>query len=74
MKGDTIGITVNAGEHGSFTFSDVKLTDKGLTFWFMPGPRVECALTRLEDGAFAGPCRDPEGGIATMVMIPPKKE
>jgi hypothetical protein len=71
MKGDTIGITVNAGEHGSFSFSDVKLNDKTLTFWFAPGPRVDCTLTRREDGGFAGSCRDSEGGTASMVMVPP---
>jgi len=74
MKGDTIAITVNAGEHGTFAFSEVKLNDKTLTFWFMPGPRVECALTRRDDGAFEGTCGDPEGGTASMVMVPPKQE
>jgi hypothetical protein len=74
MNGDSISITVNAAEHGSFSFSDVKLNDKTLTFWFAPGPRVECTLTRREDGAFAGQCVDSDGGNASMVMIPPKKE
>jgi hypothetical protein len=74
MKGDTINMTINAGEHGSFAASEMKLNDKTLTFWFAPGPRVECTLTRREDGAFAGSCLDPDGGNASMVMIPPKKE
>lgn len=74
MKGDTIAITVNAGEHGTFAFNEVKLADKILSFWFAPGPRVECKLTRRDDGAFYGSCIDTEGGTATMVMIPPKKE
>ena len=73
LKGDTIGITVTAGEHGSFNFNDVKLVDKALTFWFQPGPRVDCSLARREDGAFAGACKDSEGGTASMVMMPPKK-
>jgi hypothetical protein len=73
VKGDTIGITVNAAEHGSHAFSDVKLADDVLTFYFMPGPRVDCTLTRREDGSFAGSCSDPEGGNASMVMVPPKK-
>jgi len=73
LKGDTIGITVSAGEHGSFTFSDVKLADKALTFWFSPGPRVDCSLTRGDDGVFSGPCKDTQGGVASMVMVPPKK-
>jgi hypothetical protein len=74
MKGDTLGITVNAGEGGSYTLNGVKLDDQTLTFWFTPGPRVECTLTFRKDGAFAGPCLDSEGGTASMVMIPPKKE
>ncbi|MGH7460331.1 MAG: hypothetical protein ACREMA_04795 [Longimicrobiales bacterium] len=73
LKGDTIGITVSAGEHGSFTFSEVKLADNTLTFWFSPGPRVDCKLARREDGAFAGACTDTQGGVATMVMVPPRK-
>jgi hypothetical protein len=74
MKGDTIDITVNAGEHGSHRFNEVRLNDRTLTFWFTPGPRVECTLTRGENRVFAGTCRDSEGGIASMVMVPPKKE
>ena len=73
LKGDTIGINVTAGEHGSFSFNEVKLVDKTLTFWFQPGPRVDCALTRRDDGAFAGACKDSEGGTAQMLMTPPKK-
>jgi hypothetical protein len=74
MKGDTIDITVSAAEHGQFRFSDVKLAGDVLTFWFQPGPRVECTLTRRQDdGAYAGSCSDPEGGNASMVMIPPKR-
>ena len=64
---------MTAGDHGSFTFSDVKLADKTLTFYFTPGPRVDCKLARSEDGAFAGTCTDTQGGVASMVMIPPKK-
>lgn len=74
LKGDTIGITATAAEHGSFPFNEVKLTDNTLTFWFAPGPRVDCTLTRRDDGSFAGNCRDEDGGDASMVMIPPKKE
>jgi hypothetical protein len=74
LKGDTIGITLNAAEHGSFAFNDVKLNDKTLTFWFQPGPRVDCTLTNRGDGAFQGSCRDTEGGTASMLLVPPKKE
>lgn len=73
FKGDTLGITVNAGDHGTFTFNEVKLDDKVLTFWFRPGPRVDCTLTRDEVGTFSGPCSDSEGGIARIVMVPPDR-
>jgi len=74
VKGDTIGITVSAGEHGTFTFNEVKLADNKLTFSFQPGVLVKCALARRADGAFEGQCTDAEGGVAQMLMVPPKKQ
>ena len=74
MKGDTIGITINAGEHGAYPFNEVRLNERTLTFWFAPGPRVDCTLTRREDGAFEGRCSDEAGDDASMLMVPPKKE
>ena len=74
MKGDTIAITLNAAEHGSFTLEEVKLVEKKLTFHFTPGPKVNCALDRQADGSFSGQCNaDGEDNPATMVMTPPKK-
>ena len=73
MKGDTLTITLNAAEHGSFPLQEVKLVDKKLTFFFTPGPRIECALDRKDDGSFAGKCGDGSGENADMVMLPPKK-
>jgi hypothetical protein len=73
-KGDTTAVSLNAGENGSFPFSDVKLSGATLTFWFMPGTRVECTLTGRPDGVFFGNCLDAQGGLGSMVMIPPKKE
>ena len=74
LRGDTIAISVNAGQHGVHRFNDVKLDNNRLTFWFEPGPRVECTLQRRDDGAFQGSCTDPQGGIAQMLMLPPKKQ
>ena len=73
VRGDTVAIVVNAPPHGTFRFHDVKLSNNTLTFWLEPGPRVECTLRRREDGAFAGSCKDPQGGIAQLLMTPPKK-
>lgn len=71
--GDTLRITIRAGEHGTFDTSDVKLEADKLSFSFRPGPLVKCVLTRKEAG-FAGTCTDEEGGIANMDLSPPKKE
>ncbi len=72
VKGDTIGITLNAGEHGSFVVEEVKLVDGKLTFSFTPGPRIACTLNKKPDGSFAGQCTDGQQP-ADMVMMPPKK-
>jgi hypothetical protein len=73
VKGDTIEIIARPGGRGNFPFSDVKLVDaKTLTFWFTPGPRVDCKLTRRDDGAFEGPCLNPAGQEARLLMVPPK--
>ena len=75
LKGDTLTISINAGEHGTFPVSEAKLTDRTLTFWFMPGPRVECALTRRDDGAYEGTCAEAGSAeTAHMLMVPPRKE
>ena len=73
MKGDTIAITLNAAEHGSFVLEEVKLVEKKLTFQFSPGPLVKCALDRQPDGSFSGQCTDGSESPAQMVMTPPKK-
>jgi hypothetical protein len=73
VSGDTIAITLNAGEHGSFKLEEVKLVEKKLSFWFTPGPKVVCELNRRDDGAFAGNCTDDGGTLVPMTMIPPKK-
>lgn len=75
INGDTISIVARPGGQGNFPFSDVKLADgKTLTFWFKPGPRVDCTITRQEDGSFEGPCLNPRGQEARLLMVPPKKD
>ena len=74
VSGDTIAITLDAGEHGSFKLEDVKLVEKKLTFWFIPGPKVACELNRRDDQSFAGNCTADDGEVVPMTMIPPKKE
>ena len=70
---DTIAIQINAGDHGTFETSDVKLAGTKLTFSFTPGPRVLCELEKKEDGSFAGHCAEDNGKVALITMVPPKE-
>lgn len=70
--GDTLKISINAGEHGTFNTTDVKLETDKLTFRFRPGPEVVCVLNKKELG-YAGNCTGEDGSVATMELAPPKK-
>jgi hypothetical protein len=75
MNHDTLGITINAGDHGTFAVSNIKLEAGKLSFTFTPGPVVTCNLTRQDSGVYSGDCSDGSGGAAAqMQMVPPKKE
>jgi hypothetical protein len=54
-------------------FQDVDLSGDELTFWWEPGLRVDCTLTRTEGGGFEGPCTPDGGGggAAALTMVPP---
>jgi len=53
-------------------FQDVRLAGDELTFWWEPGVRVECTLTRTDSGSFEGPCTAGGGGAAgAITMVPP---
>ena len=72
-KNDTLTITINAGQFGTFPAQHVKLEADKLTFAFTPGPDVQCTLVKHEDGSYVGDCLDESGGAAHMTMLPPKK-
>lgn len=75
VSGDSTIIVAHTIEHGSFTFTDVRVAADTLSFKFQPGPLVECVLPKQADGSYSGLCRAGETGeTATMVMIPPRKE
>ena len=75
VTGNTIAIVARPGGQGNYPFSEVKLVDgKTLTFWFRPGPRVDCTLTKRDDGSFEGPCLNPAGQEARLLMVPPKQD
>ena len=71
-KADTLSIDLVAGEHGKFALNDIKLSDKKLTFFFTPGPKVVCELNVKEAG-YAGDCKDDDGAIVPLTMLPPAK-
>jgi hypothetical protein len=73
VSGDTTSIQLNAGEHGTFDFRDIKVSAGKLTFRWSPGPTLDCTLNRRADAAWAGTCVDAQGETGQLVMIPPKK-
>jgi hypothetical protein len=72
VAGDTLAITINAAEHGSFPFANVKLADGKLTFSWSPGVEVKCELKPQTDKSWSGSCVDAGGTGGTMIMVPPK--
>lgn len=74
MQGDTLTMSIQAGEHGTFATHEVRLANDRLTFWFQPGPRVECTLIRQPSLEYTGECLDEGGGVALLKMIPPPAE
>lgn len=74
--GETAGalsIVMNEPQMGGIDFSDVRLEGNELTFWWEPGVRVDCTLTRNEDMSFGGICSDGRGadGQGVLLMRPP---
>ena len=50
-------------------FQDVELSGDELTFWWEPGLRVDCTLTRTEGGGFEGPCTPGGGSLRRLVGL-----
>jgi len=74
--GDTNGalsIVMNNPQLGDITFNEPQLEGDELTFWFEPGTRVDCTLTRKDDRSFDGSCSDGRGadGQGVLTMLPP---
>ena len=70
--GDTLKITIKAGDHGTFDTWDNKFEADKLSFKFRPGPEVVCVLNKLEK-SFSGTCTAEDGSAASMDLSPPKK-
>ena len=71
VNGDSLSITIHAGEHGDFTTTEARFAEGKLVFKFSPGPQVTCTLTPDEKGAFAGSCFEDDGSEARITMVPP---
>lgn len=71
--GGSLSIVMSSVQvEGEIIFNDVRLEGDQLTFWWEPGIRVECTLTRNEAGTFEGGCSDGSGsGEGLLRMIPP---
>src|SRR5687768_6148258 len=53
-------------------FNDIRLDGPTMTFWWEPGVRVDCTLTRDAAGGYAGTCSDGSGsGDGRLTMVPP---
>jgi hypothetical protein len=53
-------------------FNDIRVEGPALTFWWEPGVRVDCTLTRDAAGGYAGSCSDGSGSASGgMTMVPP---
>jgi hypothetical protein len=53
-------------------FNDIRFDGPTMTFWWEPGVRVDCRLTRDATGGYAGTCSDGSGsGDGRITMVPP---
>ena len=50
-----------------YEFSDVRMEDGNLVFWWQPGPRVDCVLEPVDDGAYDGECSIESGELCRRV-------
>ena len=73
VKGDSLTITVHAPP-GDRPFRDIKTSENQLTFWFEPGPRVDCVLAKHEDGSYSGDCVAQDGSVGHLTMVPPEED
>jgi hypothetical protein len=70
---DTLRLTVNAGEHGSFAAIAPKLEDGKISFGLQVGAELMCVLDEKEIG-YAGLCTEAGGDLnsaGVMTMLPP---
>jgi hypothetical protein len=70
INGGALQIVMNNVQLGDMLFNEPRLSGNELTFWWEPGTRVDCTLTRQEDRSFEGTCSAGNGDGA-IKMVPP---
>ncbi|MDH3207173.1 MAG: hypothetical protein OEO79_11210 [Gemmatimonadota bacterium] len=65
-----LSIVMNNVQLGDIPFTDPRLEGDQLTFWWEPGTRVDCTLSRQASGAFEGSC-SAGNGEGAITMVPP---
>lgn len=70
---DSLTITIRSEQMGSFAVRELHVMSDRLMFSWSPGDaNVSCVLMRKDDGSYDGDCKDADGSIGHLVMIPPK--
>jgi hypothetical protein len=75
MRDGALRIVMMNEDLGPMDLTEETLEGDELTFAWNPGVRVECVLTRQEDGHFEGICADDRGaagGQGRLTMVPPE--
>jgi hypothetical protein len=70
-----LSIVMNNPQLGDISFNEARLEGGELTFWWLPGTRVDCSLLLRGDRSFEGICKDDRGadGEGRLMMMPPAR-
>jgi hypothetical protein len=63
-------IVMSNPQNGPMEFTDEAIEGDELTFWWSIGVRIDCSLSRQDDGSFRGTCSDGQGA-GPIWMTPP---
>lgn len=71
-EGDSTRITMMVNDWSrEFPFTRVRQSHDVLSFTWDPSFPVDCRLQRMGSGVFQGACRDEQGNMGPVVMVPP---
>jgi len=74
VESDTLKIDIVNEQVGHLPFSNLKVTDDGMTFEWAPGVHLFCELFLKVDGGFEGECAPEDGDTGIMVMNRPASD